>query len=376
MFQRRGISKNLIFNPRRFNQRGFTLTELLVVIGVLIALTAATVPSYIATRPQRMLSGETNRFASVIRQGRLFSLRDNAKVYLEILPEFDMYRLWSARGWRAYVDVFDPGNGRNPDYGDYDGDFDGDGDYWWGDGGDPTAPVGVPEDPDVYQDMGSGVWYYDDSDGTYLDPDVLLMTTYPGNQPIRTLSPKLRIYLDSGDGSIINISRDFGDTGAVAGDSIVPFEVDIRMRANAWNPAQPLGKRNGVLSRFPVLFTVFFPDGTVAASWDADDSTDFNDEIIDLQPGALGAIQIHLQARSEKYNPEAYNLFDPTVVIQGDEGAQEPMSPFTTISLEDSASDAFGRVITLNNLSGRVIIRNFMPTELDRLRVDFGIDYY
>jgi len=370
MFIESKTSRNLKCFRFKTNQRGFTLTELLVVLGIFITLTALVVPSYISTRPQRMLNGETNRLASVVRQGRLYSLRDNEKVYMEFLPEIDMYRLWSAQGWRAYADPIDAPNepaGRNPDIGDYDGDFDGDGDTYED-----------MEDGDVWQDGATGAWYYTDTDGIYTDPDVLLMPAYPGNQPIRTLSPKLRIVLDSGTGNVQNIFRDFSDTQAVGGDSIVPFEVDLRMRETTWDNSQTaLGKRNGVLSHFPLIFLVFFPDGTVASSWDSIvETTDFSDEVIDLRPGGLGATVLHMQARSEMFNPESYNIFDPTVVITGDEGPEEPSSPYNTLSIEDSQSDVYGRKLIINNLSGRIIIRNFQPREFDKLYEDFGVNFY
>lgn len=370
MTERQLSSRDLNGSRSIRTEKGFTLVELLVVLGVFVLLVSLTVPSYIATRPQRMLGSETNRMAAVIRQGRLFALRDNQKVYLEFLTEIDMYRLWSEQGWRAYSDpIMAPGEpaGRNPEFGDYDGDFDGDGDFWWGDGGDPTAPVGVPEDPDVNYDALTDLWTYQDTDGTYSDPDVLLMPTYPGNRPIRTLSPKLRISLDPATGDITNITRDFTDTNAVAGDNIVPFEVDIRMMEQTWdNTATAFGKRNGVLSHFPLIFMVFFPDGTVAASWDFVTSTGFTDEITDLEPGALGVTQIHLQVRTEDYNPESFNLFVPTVGDEADEGPRQPASKYTTLPLEDTHNDVYGRIITLNNMSGRVVIRNFMPYDLDK----------
>jgi hypothetical protein len=208
------------------------------------------------------------------------------------------------------------------------------------------------------------------------------MPSYPGNQPIRTLSPKLRISLDPTDPNFIitNITRDFGDTDAVAGENIVPFEVDIRMRDETWdNTKTAMGKRNGVLSRFPLIFIVFFPDGTSAASWDMTDSTGFIDEITDLAPGMLGATQVHLQARTEAFNPESFNLFFPDVtdsITEGDTGPNAPISKFTTLALEDSNIDIYGRVITLNNLSGRIIIRNFPPNELDKLEDGTPPYYY
>jgi prepilin-type N-terminal cleavage/methylation domain-containing protein len=358
------------------SDRGFTLVELLVVVSVFVLLVMLTVPNYIATRPQRLLSGETNRLAAVLRQGRYFALRDNAKVYLEFLPEIDTYRLWNASGWRAYSDPIDMTIPRNPDTGHYNGDLDGDGDFWWGTGGDPTSPVGVPEDPDV-KNVG-GNWVYQDSDGTYLDPDVLLMPSYPGNQPLRTVSPRLNVSLDPSTKEITNITRDLSDTGGVAGDNIFPLEVDLRMEYLTWNPnnldVSAIGKRNGVLSRFPLIFIAFFPDGTLAASWDSLNSTNTADEIRDLSPGRLGAARIHLQVRSQKYNPEEYNTFNRNKAVMGDEGvalgvngSHEPLSPFDTLSLEESLNEIYGRVLTINNLSGRVVIKNFPPSELDNL---------
>ena len=342
---------------------GFSLAELLVVVGVFVLLVSMTMPNYLATRPQRLLGAETNRLAAVIRQGRLFSLRDNKKVYLEFLPEIDMYRLWSAQGWRAYADVIDFTVPRNPDGGHYNGDLDGDGDYWWGTGGTPQAPQGTPEDPDVI-DRGNGLEYVD-TDGTYLDLDVLLMPTYPGNRPIRTISPRLRIYTDV-DGTITNIARDLTDTGGVAGDSVLPLDVDLRLEYLTWDLTQTaMGTRNGVLSRFPLIYLVFFADGTLAASWDEDPGAP-GSEMIDLQPGRLGAAQIFLQVRGEKFNMRAYNDFDPNTALPGDSSADAPVSPYDTLSLQQATSDVYGRVITINNLSGRVIIRNIAPNELDK----------
>jgi prepilin-type N-terminal cleavage/methylation domain-containing protein len=359
-----GSGMKRTFNPR-LREKGFSLVELLVVVAIFVALITLTIPDYLKNRPFRLLSGETNRLAAVIRQGRLFSLRDNQKTYLEFLPELDMYRLWSYSGWRAYSDIYDPANGRNPDLGDYDRDLDGDGDDYW-DGG-------SPEDPNVFED-GLGYYYYDTTnwDGTTPDPDVFLLPTYPGNQPIRTVSPKLVIDTDPATGFIVDIYRDLGDAGSVAGDNIVPLDVDIRMENMTadWNPSHPIDIRNGVLSHFPVLFMTFFGDGTLAASWDQNLPTGIADEKIDLSPGALGAVQIYLQVRGDAFNPEAYLPFDPVNdVFFGDEGPDEPVSPFETLSIEDSNRDSFGRKITVNNLSGRVIIRNLRPMELDEKRL-------
>ncbi|MFH1676783.1 MAG: prepilin-type N-terminal cleavage/methylation domain-containing protein [bacterium] len=354
-------------------QKGFTLVELLVVLSVFVLLISLTIPNYLATRPQRFLSSEANRMAAVVRQGRLFSLRNNAKIYLEFLPEIDTYRMWNEPGWRAYADVImDPNElaGRHPEFGDYDGDYDGDGDFWWGDGGTPAAPTGNVEDPDVKFDAVYG-WYYQDSDGIYTDPDVLLMPTYPGNQPIRTVSPKLVIRLD-GSGNIEKISRDLGDTTSVAGDGIVPLEVDLRMQFVSWNNQPSLGKRNGVLSHFPLLFIVFFPDGTLACSWDNSiPSTSFADETLDLEPGRLGATQLHLQVRGDAFNLESltWDLVTPFPPVFGDDGPDEPLSVWDTLSLQDSAADELGRVLTINNLSGRVIIRNKAPITIDDIPI-------
>jgi len=346
--------------------------ELLVVVAIFVALISLTVPDYMKNRPVRMVSGEANRLSATVRQARLYALRDNEKTYLEFIPELDMYRLWSYSGWRAYADIYDPANGRNPDAGDYDRDLDGDGDDYW-DGGNP-------EDPNVMFD-GIG-FYYDVAnwDGSTPDPDAMLLPTYPGNQPIRTVAPKLVIVTDPATGEITNIYRDLGDPSAVAGDNVVPLDVDIRMMnmADNWNPTNPIGVRNGVLTHFPLLFITFFPDGTLGASWDQDLPTGFQDEVIDLEPGGLGAIQLHLQVRGNAFNPMAYTPFDPVnVALQGDTGPYAPVSPFQTLSVEDSNRESFGRRIIVNNLSGRVVIRNFRPMELDEKRLlPIPIDYF
>lgn len=372
-------SRTIYLFRSKGNQRGFTLTELLIVLSVFVALLALTLPDYLKNRPQRLLNGETNRLSATIRSGRLIALRDNQKAYLEFIPEIDMYRLWSEQGWRAYSDVINgPGDppGRNPEIGDYDGDFDGDGDFWWGTGGTPDAPVGNPEDPNV------NGWMYDltDWNGTYTDPDVLLMPSYPGNKPVRTMSPQMRINIDQATGFITGIYRDFEESAGVAGDTKISHDVDIRMRnvSTNWNPSAPIGKRNGVLSHFPLIFMVFFPNGSINASWDRNNPTGFSDEIIDMRPGGLGAAQIYLQTRSPEYNLESWNLFDPTIVVEGDEGPGEPLSPYTSLSLDASNTDLNGRVITVNNLTGRVIIKNFAPYDLDKLRQDPppNIDYF
>jgi hypothetical protein len=114
---------------------------------------------------------------------------------------------------------------------------------------------------------------------------------------------------------------------------------------------------------------VFFPDGTVSASWDENPGAP-GTEIIDLQPGRLGAAQIFLQVRGEKFNMRAYNEFDPNTALPGDSTADAPVSPYDTLSLQQATSDIYGRVITINNLSGRVIIRNIAPNELDKRYLD------
>ncbi len=369
----------------RTRERGFSLVELLVVVAIFVALISLTVPDYMKSRPQRLLSGEANRLAATVRQGRLFSLRDNDKTYLEFIPEIDTYRLWSASGWRAYADLppgLDGNTTRSPDLGDYDGDLDGDGDDYW-DGG-------SPEDPHVlaYTD-GSGYYYdvnYTDADvgpwdGTPLDVDVLLLSTYPGNEPIRTVSPKLVIQLDA-DNEIIDITRDLSDAGFVAGDNIVPLDVDLRMlyMADRWLGAtdNPIGKRNGVLSHYPLLFIVFFPDGTLAASWDQETPDGPDEEKIDLAPGGLGAIQIHMQVRGNAFNPEAYTPLHPITIIDnliGDEGPFEPICPFQTLSIEDANRESNGRKLTINNLSGRVTIGNYLPGDRDQDYSDNGDMY-
>ena len=333
-----------VLNKLKKSDGGFTLIETMVVVSVLAILLALTVPNYVRTRPQRLLSAQANKIGQVIRYARLQALKNNEKYYLEFIPELDMYRLWGPAGWFAYADPM-----RHDSPGNIPGDFDGDGDDF-----------SDNEDPDLY-------------DGVMEDPDILLNPLYPPNLPILTVAP--RLHIDAAGGVITDIYRDFENTDYLAGQSIFPFDIDLRMERLSWHPTstdtdiitRPIGGTTGVniLSRAPLLFMEFYPDGTVASSWQFDQPLPLDErtEIRELEGGQLGVSEMFLQVRGDLNinagemwrHPEGGN---PT-------GAFDPPSHWETLDYSKAIELSYGRRILVNHATGRIKIENIAPRTLD-----------
>ncbi len=341
-----------IFNTRldrtKKEEKGFTLVELLVVVTIFAILLGITVPNYLNTRPQRLLSAQANRLGQMIRFGRLQAIRDNENYYLEFIPELDMYRLWGKKGWDAYADP-----------GDLNGDLDRDGDDYT-DG----------EDADLY-------------DGIVDDPDILLDPLLPENRPLNTVAPLLRVDLNS-DGTLLDISRDLDNPDFVGDQAVFPYDVDLRLLPLSWNPGtsdlftRPTWTDQvNILSRGPLLFIVFFPDGTVSSSWQFDPPPGLADEIRNLQGGQLGVTEIFLTIRGE-YNTRALDMY-PDPSGGNFNGSYDPtitLSHWETLPYEKAINDTYGRRILINHATGRIKVENFAPEYLDRDQDDNELMYF
>ncbi len=318
----------------RKGEKGFTLVEVLVVLTVFAILFSLTVPNYLRTRPQRLLGGQANKIGQLIRYARLQALRDNQKYYIEFIPELDMYRLWNYSGWRAYADPLR-----------LNGDWDGDGDDFT-DG----------EDADLM-------------DGVIDDPDILLNPLYPANLPLHTVAPKLK--LDTTGGVLNDISRDLDDPDMAAGQTVFPYDLDLRMEPLSWNPGstdiftRPTWTTAvNILSRGPLLFMVFFSDGTVGSSWQFDQAAPgLADEIRDLEGGQLGVSEIFLQVRGD-LNTKADDLYpDPSGGNYN--GPFDPPSHWETLEYDKAIEASYGRRIIVNHATGRIKVEEFAPRSLD-----------
>ena len=322
-------------NKLKNDHGGFTLIEVMVVISIFAILLAVTVPNYVKSRPMRLLSAQSNKIGQVVRYARLQALKDNIKLYLEFIPELDMYRLWGADGWFAYADPMR-----------LNGDWDGDGDDFTD-----------SEDADL-------------TDGVTDDPDIFLNPLFPDNFPILTVSPKLHI--DVVTGTLTDIYRDYENPDYLAGQAVFPFEVDLRMAPLSWSPGttdiitRPTWTTAvNILSRAPLQFMVFFPDGTVASSWQFDTPlpVGLNTEIRDLEGGQLGVSEIFLQVRGD-LNIKAYDMFpDPT---GGNPSATfDAPSHWETLDYAKAIQAEYGRRILINHATGRIKIEDFAPRALD-----------
>jgi len=328
-----------VLNKLKKGDGGFTLIEVMVVVSILAILLALTVPDYVRTRPQRLLGAQANRIGQVIRYARLQALKNNENYYLEFIPELDMYRLWGPKGWFAYADPMR-----------LEGD-------WDGDSGTGKDDFTDNEDTDLY-------------DGVMEDPDILLNPLYPENLPILTVAP--RLHIDAAGGVLTDIYRDFENPEYLGGQAVFPFEVDLRMEPLSWSPGstdiitRPTWTTAvNILSRAPLLFMVFYPDGTAASSWQFDQPLPLglDTEIRDLPGGQLGVSEIFLQVRGD-LNINADEMWrypgggNPS-------GAFDPPSHWQTLDYAKAIEPSYGRRILVNHATGRIKIEDFAPRALD-----------
>ena len=179
---------------------------------------------------------------------------------------------------------------------------------------------------------------------------------------------------------------------AIGADKVIPMEVDIRMDPNPCadqNLSQPALTARPLhpnvrdemkhLSRAPLLFLTFYPDGSVMNSWayPCNTVTEYREPPTGRH---LGVTEIFLQVRGDENAFTARNFQPDYLMIN--EGIF-PNQSLATMYYEDGTpryigsgsyeteikhgamSDGNGRRIVINNATGRVIIENWAPYNID-----------
>ncbi|MCG3150782.1 MAG: hypothetical protein GEEBNDBF_00043 [bacterium] len=286
-------------------RRGFTLVEVLVVLTIIGILIATTVPSYIQSRPARLLGQTANNMAANLNYARTQAIKDNAPTYVEFLPEIDMYRIWDSSNWDQYA-VDNRGN--------------------------------------------------------------LSLAA----APLREIAPQLRYRITPQ--SIAFLERNYSNERAIASYASVPDDVDIRMQPYSCvgQPTETvrLMARNGFVSREPLMFIKYFPDGRAANSWSVPCSVVSTTGIPRLVTPNLEYSQITLQVRGG-FNGETALDFLPNTdrIGAGDTNVgtpfPRPITPNQSLPYAAATSDSNGRRILLNHGNGRVAVEAYAPYLID-----------
>ena len=322
--------------PRNLrHDRGFTMIEVLVVLAIVGILIATTLPTYLKQRPQRMLAAATNLLVANFNSARVLAIQNNQNVYMEFIPEVDTFRIWDASNWKRYTSF----------------------------------------SMRAYSVSGFSVGAFSIA-------------------PLKTFSPLLHVKIYSG---VPTVWRNLGSERAIGSDKVIPNEVDIRMNPNtcadqSWfDPAliaRPTSKSVPdslkLLSRTPLLFIVFHPDGSTANSWQFPCPSIFSYKEPPLGRN-LGVTEIFLQTRGDwnvvtakDYVPNYVNPGDPNIRVLG----YFPNQSLATMYYEDGTprnlgvndereinsgamSESNGRRIIINNATGRVVVEDWPPYDID-----------
>jgi prepilin-type N-terminal cleavage/methylation domain-containing protein len=320
------------FRLRGFrHESGFTMVEVLVVVAIIGILVATTVPTYLKNRPQRMLSATTNLLMANFNSARVLAIQNNQNVYMEFIPEVDTFRIWDYVGWQRYYSVY--------------------------------------ATTSQYSNQASILPY--------------------SISPVRSYSPLMHVNIYSG---IPTIWRNLGSERAIGSEKTIPLEVDIRMNPNTCADqninesaltARPYG--NGIpdrmkhLSRIPLLYLTFHPDGSVSNSWAYPCNSIATEKFAPSAGRHLGVTEIFMQVRGDM-NPMLANNYKSDydrIPIEGifpnqslptmyyENGSPRLLGGNEWEIKGEAMSDSNGRRIIINNSTGRIIVENWAPYNID-----------
>jgi type IV fimbrial biogenesis protein FimT len=74
---------------------GFTLLELMTIIGIIAVLCSIAIPNYISWLPKYRLGSAARDLLSAMQYGRLTAVKNNADVQVKFYPDQDNYRVFA-----------------------------------------------------------------------------------------------------------------------------------------------------------------------------------------------------------------------------------------------------------------------------------------
>lgn len=228
----------------------------------------------------------------------------------------------------------------------------------------PTYVEFIPE-VDVYRIWDTPGWEL------YAQPNIGNTSLYTA--PLRELAPQLRFRI--APFSIAYLERNYSTERAIASYASVPDDVDIRMQPYSCVGQPPnnvkLTPRNGLLSREPLMFIKYFPDGRAANSWSVPCSVVSTTGIPRLVTPNLEYSQITLQVRGGFNAETALDFIPNTDRIGASDNNQTTRfpdpnrTPNQSLPFEAATSDSNGRRILLNHSNGRVTVESYAPYLID-----------
>jgi type IV fimbrial biogenesis protein FimT len=87
---------------------GFTLIELMTIIGIIAILFTIAIPNYIGWLPKYRLGSAARDLLSAMQYGRLTAVKNNADVQVKFYPDQDNYRVFADYNGNQDQDAGEP----------------------------------------------------------------------------------------------------------------------------------------------------------------------------------------------------------------------------------------------------------------------------